>query len=79
MAKSYLVYEKRTAAELPVAIFDTVTACARFMGVSREHAQRMIAGKKNNPHYGIFVDVYNAEEEGQYTATTAPIVHSPKG
>lgn len=57
MAKKwYLVYEKQTPAELAVGCFPTVTACARFLGVSREHAHRIINGTYAHPTYGIYVD-----------------------
>lgn len=56
MAKFYLVYEKRTPAELPLGVFSNVPSLARFIGVTREHAYQIISGKKTNPYYGVYVD-----------------------
>ncbi len=69
MAKSYLIYEKKTIYELPVALCESVNEVARFLGVSRVSASRFVNGKTANPYYGVFVD---DENEGQCTATTAP-------
>lgn len=71
MAKSYLVYEKRTREQLPVAVFDSQQECAEFLGISACQVSRIVHGVHENPYYGIFVDIYD-ENEGQYTATTAP-------
>ena len=78
MAKSYLIYEKRTREQLPVALFYTQRECAEFLGVGVWHLNRIIKGEYENPYYGIFIDIYD-EKEGQCTATTAPSVQCTKG
>lgn len=73
--RSYLIYEKRTSVQLPVAICYTVKECADFIGVSLVHAFRLVAGLHSNPDYGIFVDEYDPtedEDEGRCTATICP-------
>lgn len=62
MPKFYLVYEKRTPFELPLAVFGTLAEAARFMGISWQGAWLLAKGKRTSPHYGIFVDEVNENE-----------------
>lgn len=61
MAKSYLIYERRTVEQLPVGIFDTVREAARFLGVSRQEFYNILAEKHKHKVYGIFC--YDDSEE----------------
>lgn len=65
MPKSYLIYEKETVFEMPVALCYTVREVAAFLGVSLREAFRIIGGYSSNARFGVFVDVYDPEEEGQ--------------
>ena len=63
--RSYLIYEKQTAAMLPVALCYTTREVSEFMGISIREAQFLVKGIKQSPYYGIFVDEFDpAEEEG---------------
>ncbi|MBQ9099698.1 MAG: hypothetical protein IJY50_09765 [Clostridia bacterium] len=62
--RSYLIYEKRTEAQLPVALFYSQADVARFLGLSWLQVHRIVTGCTQNPYYGIFVDDFDPAEEG---------------
>ena len=63
--RSYLIYEKKTIYQLPVAICYTAKECADFMGISLREVRYILAGKKDCPHFGIFLDDYNPAAESK--------------
>ena len=73
LKRSYLIYERNTAEQLPVAIAFSVRELAEWLGVSKRQAFRILCGDCEHPLYGVYVDVYCEEEEGGiYTATICP-------
>lgn len=76
LKRSYLIYERNAPEQLPVFLAFSVRELAEWLGVTKRHAFRLLRGECSHPQYDIFVDEFDpTEEEGQYTATTAPSYH----